>query len=86
MVAKCTSAGTGPNYNAASEAPLGEALKYIAKYWQGLCLFLTDGRIEVDNNTADPLAYLTNTLTAIVNGHKQSRIDELLPWNFTPSS
>jgi len=31
-------------------------------------------------NALDPLAYLTDTLTAIVNGHKQSRIDELLPW------
>lgn len=31
-----------------------------------------------------PLAYLTSTLTAIVNGHKQSRINELLPWNFPP--
>lgn len=30
-------------------------------------------------NAVDPLAYLTATLTAIV-GHKQSRIDELLPW------
>jgi hypothetical protein len=34
-----------------AKAPLGEALKYIAKYWDGLCLFLTDGRIEMDNNT-----------------------------------
>ena len=108
----------------ASKSPLGEALKYIAKYWDGLRLFLTDGRIEIDNNsvertirpialnrknalfaghdtgaenwatiaslietcklnTVDPQAYLTSTLTAIVNGHKQSRIDELLPWNFT---
>ncbi|WP_363324174.1 transposase domain-containing protein [Agrobacterium pusense] len=33
-------------------------------------------------NAADPLAYLTATLTAIVNGHKQSRIDKLLPWNY----
>ena len=24
---------------------------------------------------------LTLTLTAIVNGHKKSRIDDLLPWN-----
>ncbi|ULJ82370.1 transposase domain-containing protein (plasmid) [Rhizobium sp. C104] len=30
----------------------------------------------------DPLAYLTRTLTAIVNGHKQSRIEELLPWSY----
>lgn len=32
-------------------------------------------------NAVDPLAYLTATLTAIVNGHKQNRIDDLLPWN-----
>ncbi len=104
----------------AAKSPLGEALKYIARYWDGLCLFLTDGRIEIDNNTVertirpialnrknalfaghqagaenwaviaslietcklnaiDPQAYLAATLTAIVNGHKQSRIDELLP-------
>ncbi|WFU06800.1 IS66 family transposase (plasmid) [Rhizobium sp. CB3171] len=106
----------------ATKSPLGEALAYIAKYWDGLRLFLTDGRIEIDNNsvertirpialnrknalfaghdagaenwatiaslietcklnTVHPLAYLTVTLTAIVNGHKQSRIGELLPWN-----
>jgi len=27
----------------------------------------------------DPLAYLSTTLTAVVNGHKQNWIDELLP-------
>ena len=32
-------------------------------------------------NAVVPQAYLTATLTSIVNGHKQSRIDELLPWN-----
>ena len=30
----------------------------------------------------DPQAYLTVTLTAIVNGQKQSQIEELLPWNY----
>ena len=110
-----------------AKSPLGEALKYIAKYWQnaggGLTLFLTDGRIELDNNTVErtirpialnrknalfaghdagaqnwatiaslietcklnaiePHAYLTDTLTAIINGHKQSHIAELLPWNY----
>ncbi|MBN8244684.1 transposase domain-containing protein, partial [Nitratireductor aquimarinus] len=29
-----------------------------------------------------PHAWMSNTLTAIVNGHKQSRIGELLPWNY----
>ncbi len=108
----------------AANSPLGEALAYIANYWDGLKLFLTGGRIEIDNNSVertirpiglnrknalfaghdtgaenwaaiaslietcklndvDPLAYLTTTLTAIVNGHKQSCIDELLPWNYS---
>lgn len=31
-------------------SPLGEALKHIAKYWDGLCLFRTDSHIEMDNN------------------------------------
>ncbi len=107
----------------ATKSPLGEALAYIAKYWDGLKLFLNDGRIEIDNNSVertirpialnrknalfaghdagaenwatiaslietcklnavDPQAYLTDTLTAIVNGHKQSQIDGLLPWNY----
>ena len=107
-----------------SKAPLGEALKYIAKYWGGLCFYLKDGRIEMDNNAVertirpialnrkntlfaghdagatnwgviaslietcklngvDPYAYLTDTLSAIVGGHKQNKIDELLPWNYT---
>ena len=106
-----------------AKSPLGEALKYIAKYWAGLILFLTDGRIELDNNTVErtirpialnrknalfaghdagaenwatiaslveicklnaiePHAYLTATLRAIINGHKQSQIDDLLPWSY----
>jgi transposase len=105
------------------KSPLGEALKYIAKYWTGLNLFLTDGRVEIDSNAVErtirpialnrknalfaghdagaqnwamiaslietcklnniePHSYLTKTLTAIVGGHKQSRIDDLLPWNY----
>ena len=109
----------------ATKSPLGEALAYIAKYWDGLKLFLTDGRIEIDNNSVertirpialnrknalfaghdvgaenwatiaslietcklnnvDPLAYLTRTLTAIVNGHKQSQVEGLLPWKYRP--
>lgn len=108
----------------AEKSPLGEALNYIARYWPGLCLFLDDGRIELDNNSVErtirpialnrknalfaghdagaqnwaviaslietcklngiePHAYLTNTLRAIVDGHKQSHINDLLPWNYT---
>ena len=32
-------------------------------------------------NKVEPHAYLTNTLQAIVAGHKQSDIEQLLPWN-----
>ncbi len=106
-----------------AKSPIGEALKYIAKYWNGLILFLNDGRVELDSNAVertirpialnrknalfagheagaqnwamiaslietcklnavDPHAWLSDTITAIINGHKQSRIDELLPWNY----
>ncbi len=33
-------------------------------------------------NAVDPLAYLSATLTAIVNGHRQSEINKLMPWNY----
>ena len=36
-----------------AKSPTGEALKYIAKYWHGLILFLTDGRIEMDSNAVE---------------------------------
>jgi len=106
-----------------AKTPLGAALKYIARYWDGLILFANDGRVEIDNNAVErtirPIAlnrknalfaghdagaknwgliaslietcklnninphdYLANTLTAIINGHKQNNIDELLPWNY----
>lgn len=109
-----------------AKSPIGEALKYIAKYWPGLVAFLDDGRVELDSNTVertirpialnrknalfaghdagaqnwamlaslietcklnsvDPHAWLTATLQAIVNGHKQSMIHELMPWNYGPT-
>lgn len=105
------------------KSPLGEALSYIAKHWEGLCLFLNDGCLELVSNLVertgrtiaftrknalfagrdagaenwaliaslietaklndiDPLAYLTHTLNAISNRHRQSEIAALLPWNF----
>lgn len=108
-----------------SKSPLGEALNYIAKHWEGLCRYLTDGRIEMDSNPVertirpialnrknalfaghdagaenwaviaslietcklnaiDPFAYLDHTIKAIVNQHPQSRIKDLMPWNYQP--
>lgn len=37
-------------------------------------------------NGVEPFGYLDATLTAIANGHPQSRLDDLLPWNFKPKS
>ncbi len=106
-----------------AKPPTGEALKYIAKYWDGLIRFLDDGRIEIDNNpverTIRPIAlnrknalfaghdagaqnwaviaslietcklkeielhgYLSAVLTAIAQRHKQTDINELLPWYY----
>lgn len=36
-------------------------------------------------NGIEPFAYLNASLTALANGHPQTRLDELLQWNFTPS-
>jgi transposase len=33
-------------------------------------------------NGVDPYAYLAETITKIVNGHPNSRLDELLPWAY----
>lgn len=37
----------------AMKSPLCDALAYIAKYWDGLTLFLTDGRIEIDTDVVE---------------------------------
>lgn len=54
-----------------AKSPMGEALKYIAKYWDGLCLLLDDGRVELDNNAVErtirPIAL--NRKNALFAGH-----------------
>jgi transposase len=35
------------------------------------------------DTTIDPQAYLADVITKIVNGHPNSRIDELLPWAYS---
>ena len=102
---------------------LGEKLTYIANRWDGLLVFLHDGRVEIDSNFVEnrirplkltaknalfaghdegaaawarvatlietckmngvePYAWLRSTLEKIAAGHPQSKIHELLPWNF----
>lgn len=54
-----------------AKSPTGLALKYIAKYWNGLNLFLTDGRIVIDSNIVErcmrPIAL--NRKNALFAGH-----------------
>ena len=35
---------------------------------------------------AEPRSYLADTLRVLLDGHPKSRIDELMPWNFTTAS
>ncbi len=37
-------------------------------------------------NGVEPFAYLKGVLERMTNGHPMRRIDELLPWNWTPSN
>ncbi|MES0063996.1 transposase domain-containing protein [Mesorhizobium sp. M0041] len=34
----------------------------------------------------NPVAYIAETLQAILNGHPHSRVEELMPWNFRKAS
>jgi hypothetical protein len=79
---------------------LAGAIRYALSRWEGLTLFIDDGRIELDNqkecvvrrlrrrsrtlgiiaslietckiNDVNPLHYLTDVITRIVNGHPNS--------------
>jgi transposase len=102
---------------------LADAIRYVLSRWEGLCLFLEDGRIDIDSNVverairpltlnrknalfagsdggaehwavvaslietcklvgAEPHGYLVDVISRIVEGHPQSRIDDLLPWAY----
>jgi len=37
-------------------------------------------------NGINPVTYIAATLEAILNGHPQSRIEDLMPWRFPDSS
>jgi transposase len=36
-----------------SQSPLAGAINYARNHWDGLTLFLSDGRVEVDTNTVE---------------------------------
>ncbi|MHC2635127.1 hypothetical protein ACVIU7_009435 [Bradyrhizobium liaoningense] len=37
-------------------------------------------------NDVNPVAYIAQTLEAIIAGHPQSRIEDLMPWRFRKTS
>ena len=47
--------------------------------WYSVC---SNPRPRAQLNSVDPHVYLTDVITKIVNGHPNSRIDELLPWAY----
>jgi transposase len=106
------------------KSDLAKAFRYGLSRQEAFSLFLTDGRVAIDNNPAeralrpigigrknwlfagadtgaetlaramtiietaklnglDPLAYLADIFDRI-HDHKINRLDELLPWNWTP--
>ena len=34
---------------------MGKALGYLANHWEGLCVYLDDGRVEMDSNPVENL-------------------------------
>ncbi len=52
------------------------------KAWGRIALLIEICKI----NGVEPFAYLKATLEAIAAGHPKNRIDDLLPWDFTPPS
>ena len=49
-----------------------------AEHWAAIASLIETCKL----NDVDPLAYLTDVLTRIVNGHPNSEIDQLLPWAY----
>jgi transposase len=49
--------------------------------WATVCSLIETARL----NGVEPYAYLSDVLRRMVDGHPASRLDELLPWGWTPA-
>jgi transposase len=49
-----------------------------AEHWAVIASLIETCKLS----SVDPQAYLARVVTSIVNGHPNSRIDELMPWNY----
>ncbi|MBK7098336.1 MAG: transposase [Sphingobacteriales bacterium] len=45
-------------------SPLGKAIGYTLKQWEMLCIYTTDGRLQIDNNLVE------NSIRPVVLGRK----------------
>jgi transposase len=50
--------------------------------WAVVCSLIETAKL----NNIEPYAYLKDVLQRLVDGHPKNRIDDLLPWNWQPSS
>ncbi len=63
----------------------GDRIKVL--YWDGSGIVLTYNRLtRASRKGGDPFDYLKSSLERIARGRSHDRIEELLPWNFKPSS
>ena len=50
--------------------------------WATICSLIATAKL----NGVEPFAYLNDVLERMTNGHPMSRLNDLLPWNWTPST
>ncbi len=53
-----------------------------AERWGTVCSLIATAKL----NDVEPYAYLKDVLQRMVDGHPMSRLDDLLPWNWSPTS
>jgi len=51
-----------------------------AEHWAVLASLIATCKL----NDVEPQAYIEDVITKLINGHLQSRLDELLPWAYAP--
>ena len=49
-----------------------------AEHWATIASLIETAKL----NDVEPMAYLTDVITRVVNGHPNGRIDDLMPWAY----
>ncbi len=53
-----------------------------AERWATVCSLIATAKL----NDVEPFAYLRDVLQRMTHGHPMSQLDDLLPWNWSPTS